>query len=53
MSVVFVFNASLNDAAPASPILLSGFDENRKEMIVCVSHLYIIVLCFTTEFEFC
>ena len=33
MSVVFDFNASLNDVAPLSPILLPVFGENGKEWI--------------------
>ena len=34
VSVVFDFNASLNDAAPLSPILLP-VDEKRKERVNC------------------
>ena len=40
MSVVFDFNASLNDVAPASPILLP-VESKRKEK----SELLILVIC--------
>ena len=52
VSVVFDFNDSLNDAAPASPILLS-VDAKRKEK----SDLLMNVFCvssfiFTTQIEY-
>ena len=47
MSVVFDFNASLNDAAPVSPILLSvDVKKNRKSELlidaICVSSFFCI-----------
>ncbi len=43
--VVFDFNASLNDVAPVSPMLLSvGFYEKGKEWIVYECHLCAVPL---------
>ena len=47
VSVVFDFNASLNDAAPVSPILLS-VDVNRKGK----SELLMDVFCVSSFFCF-
>ena len=45
-SVVFDFNASLNDVAPVSPILLPvDFYENEKEWIVDGCCLCVVSLC--------
>ena len=35
VSVVFDFNASLNDVAPVSPMLLLSVDLMRMERVVC------------------
>ena len=45
MSVVFDFNASLNDVAPVSPILLS-VDVTRKEK----SSLFVNGFCVSSVF---
>ena len=54
MSVVFDFNASLNDIAPMSPILLSVCVKRKgKEWVVdgCLL-IYRLSLVFTTQIEF-
>ena len=52
MSVVFDFNASLNDVAPLSPILfpvdLMGME---KEWIVDGCHLFAVLFVFTPQIE--
>ena len=46
VSVVFDFNASLNDIAPISPMLLSVcFYENEKEWIIDGCHLCAVSFC--------
>ena len=53
MSVVFTFNASTNDVAPVSPMLLS-VDSMRMEItglslnVICVLFLFV----FTTQINF-
>ena len=43
MSVVFDFNATLNDVAPLSPTFMPvDFYENEKEWIVDECHLYVV-----------
>ena len=53
VSVVFDFNASLNDAAPLSPILfpvdLMGME---KEWIVGGCNLCVVSFVFTPQIEF-
>ena len=54
MSVVFDFNASLNDFAPLSPISLPvEFDENEKEWIVDGYRLCVVSFVLTAQIEFC
>ena len=45
MSVVFDFNASLNDVAPVSPILLSVVVKRMKK-----SELLMVVFCVSSFF---
>ena len=53
MSVVFDFNVSLNDAAPASPILLSvDLMRMEKEWIVDGCHLCVCFLCSPLRLKF-
>ena len=51
VSVVFVFNASLNDVAPLSPILLSVDLMRKREWIVGGCHLCVVSFIFTTQIE--
>ena len=53
MIVVFDFNASLNDVAPVSPILLS-VDLKRKEKSELLMDVFVCLLSFifTTQVEF-
>ena len=53
VSVVFIFNASLSDVAPVSPILFAvDFDDNEKECIVDGCHLCCLFLfIFTSQIE--
>ena len=44
VSVVFDFKASLNDFAPASPILLS-IVSMRREKVNCLFVVFVNVLC--------
>ena len=44
VSVVFDFNASLNDAAPVPPILLSVYEKRGKEWIVDGCLLWVFFL---------
>ena len=54
MSVVFVFNASLNDFAPVSPILFPvDFMTTEKERIVDGCHLCVVSFVFMTQIKFC
>ena len=54
MSVVFDFNASLNDVAPVSLISLSvDLLRMEKELIVVGCHLCVASFVFTTHTEFC
>ena len=48
VSVVFDFNASLNDALPASPILLPVDLMRMKELIVDGCHLCVVSFVFTS-----
>ena len=52
-SVVFDFNASLNDAAPLSPILFPvDLMRMEKEWIVDGCHLCVVSFVFTPQIEF-
>ena len=53
MSVVFDFNASLNDVAPVSPMLLP-VDEIRKGKSELLMDVFLCLLSFvfTTQIEF-
>ena len=52
VSVVFDFNASLNDVAPLSPMLLSvDMMIIKKEWIVGGYHLCVVSFVFTTQIE--
>ena len=48
MSVVFDFNASLNDVAPVSPMVLSVDLMRMEELIVHGCHLCVVSFVFTT-----
>ena len=50
VSVVFDFSASLNDAAPVSPILLS-VDVKRKEKSDLLIDVFCVSLVFTSQIE--
>ena len=51
-SAVFDFNASINDAAPASPILFSiDCDANGKEWTFDGCHLCVVSFVFTPKTE--
>ena len=54
MSVVFDFNASLNDVAPVSPMLLP-VDVKRNENSELLMDVFVCVLSFvfTFQIEFC
>ena len=53
VSAVFDCNASLNDVAPVSPILLS-VDEKRKEKSELLMDVFgVSFFVFTTQIEFC
>ena len=50
MSVVFNFNASLNDVAPLAPILVPvDLMRMKKEPIVDGFHLCVVSFVFTTQ----
>ena len=52
MSVVFDFNASLNDDAPVSPILFTvDLMRMEKELIVDGCHLCVVSFVFTPQIE--
>ena len=53
MSVVFVFNASLNDVAPLSPMSLPVDLMDMEERIVDEYYLCVVFFVFTTYIEFC
>ena len=53
VSFVFDFNASLNDVAPLSPMLLSvDFYENENDWIVDGCHLRVVSFVFTPQIKF-
>ena len=52
VSVVFDFNASLNDVAPVSPILFSVGLLKTEEWIVDGFHLRAVSFVLTTQNEF-
>ena len=45
MSVVFVFNASLNDVVPVSPILLSVYLKIMKNSVLLMNTVCVLFLC--------
>ena len=51
MSVVFDFNTSLNDVAPASPMSLPFDLVKMKEWIVYGCHLCVVSFVSTSEVE--
>ena len=51
MSVVFDFNASLNDVAPAYPIPFPVDTMRMKEWIVGGYHLCVVCFVFTSQIE--
>ena len=51
MSVVFDFNASLNDVAPASPIPFPVDTMRMNEWIVGGYHLCVVCFVFTSQIE--
>ena len=51
-SVVFDFNASLNDVTPLSPMLLSVDFMSISEWMVDGCHLCVVYFVFTTQIEF-
>ena len=51
MSVVFNFNASLNDVVPVSPMLLSVDLMEMEEWTVGGSHLCVVSFVFTPQIE--
>ena len=53
MSVVFDFNASLNDIIPKYPILLAVDLMRMEKLIVDGCHLCVVSFFFTTQIEFC
>ena len=54
LSVVFDFNASLNDAAPRSSILLSVDEKEREKgkLLIDVFCVCLLSFVFTTQIEF-
>ena len=52
MSVVFDFNASLNDAAPVSPMLLSVFVMKMEKSELLMDVFCVPSFVFTTQLEF-
>ena len=52
VSVVFDFNASLNDVAPVSSILLSVVAK-RNEKSVLLTDAFGVSFLFTIQIEFC
>ena len=53
VSVVFVFNASLNDVVPVFPILFPVDLMRMKEWIAHGCHLCAVSFVLTTQIEFC
>ena len=54
VSAVFDFNASLNDAVPASPILFTVDLMRMEESELLMDVIYVLFLfVFTTQIEFC
>ena len=51
VSVVLVFNKSLNDAAPVSPMSLSVDLMKMKDLIVDRCHLCVVSFVLTTNVE--
>ena len=51
-SVVFDFNASLNDVAPESPILFP-IDWNNRKMRLLLDEICVSFLLLTSKIEFC
>ena len=51
MSVVFVFNASLNDVVPVSPMSLS-VDMMRNEKSELLMDVFCVSFVFTTQIEY-
>ena len=51
VSVVFDFNASLNDVAPLSPMSLSVDLMDMEERIVDKCHLCVVSFAFTTQIK--
>ena len=52
MSVVFDFNASPNDVAPVSPILLSVLLLVLKKSGLLIDFICVVSFVFTTQIEF-
>ena len=52
-SVVFDFNASLNDVAPLSPILFSVDLMRMKKSGLLMGAICVVSFVFTFEIEFC
>ena len=52
MSVAFDFNASLNDAAPVSPISLPVDEKEKKKSDLLVDVIYVSSFVFTSQIEF-
>ena len=52
VSVVFDFNASLNDALPASPMLLSVDSMRMEKNGLLMDAIFVLFLLFTTQIEF-
>ena len=53
VSVVFDFNASLNDVAPVSPMLLSVDLMRMKKSGLLMSAICVLSLVLTFKIEFC
>ena len=53
VSVVFDFNASLNDVAPVSPMLLSVDLMRMKKSGLLVGAICVVSFVFTNQIEFC
>ena len=52
VSVVFDFNASLNDVAPLSPMLLTGEITKKNEKSELLMDVICLSFAFTTQSEF-
>ena len=53
VSVVFDFNASLNDVAPVSPILFPVDLMNMKKSGLLIDSIYVVSFVFTYQVETC